>query len=1300
MKRHILRRIGSALLSAVLALPLLLTSGFTAGGEEEDNPTLSFQNEKYDGIKVFKNIYTNDEYYKDNRQPIRVTNPEPGDIYDINDLGFDEFRLVLYGADNKDDLYKASERPPMNSVKFQRKLGSLLYYNIKLHQDGKDLIVAPYDLSDYFLYYSNADGTINIVFDSRDSYFTHKDETTLTEAQQAEANKYAALTYYDKYKQDGAYYTANGTTEQKAIFTNYTHASPDFYTDSADGSFFIFDGDIVYFDMSVLDKKYVRVKETWESIRDLNAERKSSTNYSNYTGEYIYMIDDDVVTDVIASSQSGSLEVANRFDTPTHELTVSKTVPFFGVAPSDVNPFRTTDIFEYKLLINDKVPASIQYTVLDTKTNSVTPTEDDADEANVVKVGDSYRYVTTDGTFYLYAEESATFYGVKSGDKVEIREYTDPGKYSVLSTLAGNAEFAYVKAADSSETPQRDYASITVQYGDELNQRLNPTFTNVPNVLQVRKRVEETKINTEKEFAFTIQKLKADTTDPGKPMKNEDGEYVIDEDAPSTYTYYVRDGDNNYDLAARTAVDGVFYLKHDQTAMFVGLKENSLYLVTESTDSSYDLRDGNARVLNTRGETVEDSLIRSKSGNYYELYVNERVEMKGIVLTKKVVDSDNRLNPKAEFAFRIEKLNKSTGKYEPVRNQDYSYRNGASELLSGITDENGYFKVRCNVNNFVVKFPKADGTYRITEVDPNDWNDQNNSKGTTAPNPKHEEYLYITDVDYDTYDVQNPEAPELWENNEVQTFNEDMTTHTDDIVIEGISCTQTQAASVEFTNRIREKTYYFDIEKLAYLDDNIHDGKADTTQRFQFKIERFDSKEEALSSTGTALETFYTDLSCTEKFKVIDNGAETNPRYTYTSDGMAYAYHFYPIDYTYTGRSGVTNGDSVKYEDEIVTKTYQKADTKAVYDQGKNETYKFFSTIYRGYRQIAVKKQGYYKITEIVNWSNTDYDYCLQSNRYKGYLDEVNGAKNRLFFDYATTHAEGYDSNNGVLDRSVIIYVGELDDQVNPYTLGAEFFEDATGTVKYVTSSAQDVYVQKRDANGSLLYYVTGTDGNMTTEKYYDRTPVMDGTVQQKDANGNLLYYVSGTTGETTTESYVRREPVIAPMSDFRVPDTVNVGETTKQLYFKEGEGDSAIYIPVYQYALALTDDAFVLETYDTDQQAVDELGNPVVNGENNPVYVTAQRKKEFQVYDSEGKELEGVKKHKLTAEAALVEDNYTHTIASNIWNDTVYTLNKTDNVLRPMASFSNVESEYALLSSNAWADNVIKRASDSTGNS
>ena len=84
----------------------------------------------------------------------------------------------------------------------------------------------------------------------------------------------------------------------------------------------------------------------------------------------------------------------------------------------------------------------------------------------------------------------------------------------------------------------------------------------------------------------------------------------------------------------------------------------------------------------------------------------------------------------------------------------------------------------------------------------------------------------------------------------------------------------------------------------------------------------------------------------------------------------------------------------------------------------------------------------------------------------------------------------------------------------------------------------------------------------------------------------------------------------------------------------------------------------------------------------------TATVNEEFDVYDSAGNQIMGVKRYKLADESE--ENNYKHT--SNIWDTTAYALITESSALRPMASFSNAESEYALLSSNAWADNKIKR--------
>ena len=277
---------------------------------------------------------------------------------------------------------------------------------------------------------------------------------------------------------------------------------------------------------------------------------------------------------------------------------------------------------------------------------------------------------------------------------------------------------------------------------------------------------------------------------------------------------------------------------------------------------------------------------------------------------------------------------------------------------------------------------------------------------------------------------------------------------------------------------------------------------------------------------------------------------------------------------------------------------------------------------------MAVKKQGYYKITEICDWSNTDYDYCLKSNRYKGYLDSETSANNKLYADYETTK-----DNTSPLKDSVIIYVGELDDMAFPYTLGCEYFTAQNGTVKYTTKSTQNVLVQKRDENGSLLYYVSGTEGDTTTEKY--------------DTQGN------------------RRNAVPAQLSDFRIQDTVTVDGTEKILFF-----DAAHTEPVWKYVDGLEDSAYEQENTGTEE-------NPSMSV------------KKYPVYDDKGNLINNITRRKLSD--STQEENYRHDRDTLVFTNTVYTLNTADSANRPMASFSNVESEYALLSSNSWAENRIK---------
>lgn len=334
----------------------------------------------------------------------------------------------------------------------------------------------------------------------------------------------------------------------------------------------------------------------------------------------------------------------------------------------------------------------------------------------------------------------------------------------------------------------------------------------------------------------------------------------------------------------------------------------------------------------------------------------------------------------------------------------------------------------------------------------------------------------------------------------------------------------------------------------------------------------------------------------------------------------------------------MTGGDSVRYDETegIVTRNYWKADTDRVYENGEQEEYKFFSTIYRGERQIAVAKQGFYRITEVTDWSGTDYDYCLLSNRYKGYLDSEEAAKSRLFADCTT---------NPELTHSVVIRVGALaDTSQTPYTLGCEFFGEASeqGTMRYVKQVLDEngvpvvQYVQKRSANGDLLYYVTGQSGETTVQKYAE-----DGT---------------------------RRSPVIAPLRDFREQECLTLGDGTEVPLYYDAEHTQPIFRLV-------TDGTAPFET----EESVDGEGETQTVPK---LYTT--------VYDENGTaHTVAPGYYKLAAEHEDNEAYYTH---SDNQFGLVYETVETEDVLRPMASFSNVESEYAFLSSGAWAENRAVR--------
>lgn len=149
--------------------------------------------------------------------------------------------------------------------------------------------------------------------------------------------------------------------------------------------------------------------------------------------------------------------------------------------------------------------------------------------------------------------------------------------------------------------------------------------------------------------------------------------------------------------------------------------------------------------------------------------------------------------------------------------------------------------------------------------------------------------------------------------------------------------------TISVPNTSATHDYYFDIEKVIFVDKNIHDD--DKEQKFIFKVERF--AEGADLSNAEALESFYVTLNCEDEYDA------ENYHYSLYKDG-------------YTGHS------------------FDPVNKKVTITDDRGENYVFPAAVWTGRRTICAKKAGIYRITEETGWSAADYDFWQGSNVYKG----------------------------------------------------------------------------------------------------------------------------------------------------------------------------------------------------------------------------------------------------------------------------------------------------------------------------
>jgi fibro-slime domain-containing protein len=160
--------------------------------------------------------------------------------------------------------------------------------------------------------------------------------------------------------------------------------------------------------------------------------------------------------------------------------------------------------------------------------------------------------------------------------------------------------------------------------------------------------------------------------------------------------------------------------------------------------------------------------------------------------------------------------------------------------------------------------------------------------------------------------------------------------------------------TINIPNENGAHDYYFNIEKYAFLDKNVHYNDADTEQKFVFKVERFADDDPGCNSV---LETTYVTLKCG-----TENSA--HPELDTLSDFTGHSY------------DPAANMITVTYAD--------------------GENYIFPASVVSGKQSVRLSSTGIYRVTEIAGWSVSDYDFWVGSNVYRGSGTVISQGKNAV----------------------------------------------------------------------------------------------------------------------------------------------------------------------------------------------------------------------------------------------------------------------------------------------------------------
>ena len=148
---------------------------------------------------------------------------------------------------------------------------------------------------------------------------------------------------------------------------------------------------------------------------------------------------------------------------------------------------------------------------------------------------------------------------------------------------------------------------------------------------------------------------------------------------------------------------------------------------------------------------------------------------------------------------------------------------------------------------------------------------------------------------------------------------------------------------INVPNELGEREYYFDIEKLIFVDKYVHGS--DPQQKFVFRVDRFAENDTEMNAV---IDSFYVTMNCKHELET----------YPYTGNLDAFTNHVF---------------DSTENR---VTVTY-----------GTDQSYAFPAAIWQGRQTVKVTQKGVYRVSEISSWSSVDYDFWTGSNIYAGFED-------------------------------------------------------------------------------------------------------------------------------------------------------------------------------------------------------------------------------------------------------------------------------------------------------------------------